>query len=255
MRQFLLFTLIACGLLGCVPKSQYDALVVERDYYRKQTINQDSLAELRIRAVTDSITIGEFDEESRIRQVEELTATNRILQQDLLKLRERYDALVEMDKTTPAQTTSDAAMMIDRLESELSQSLQRALPSGYTLTVDDPEELHLALNYDLLLTPDLEGVSEDGRNLLRRLYSTLVNYPKLNYIVVARGEGGMGAPAASYRQSIDRSIAVASQLVDLGLSPTRMIVGTKGRYGSASSGDVMDRPGKPVVEMRITYGD
>jgi hypothetical protein len=65
----------------------------------------------------------------------------------------------------------------------------------------------------------------------------------------------MGAPAASYRQSIDRSIAVASQLVDFGLSPTRMIVGTKGRYGSASSGDVMDRPGKPVVEMRITYGD
>jgi hypothetical protein len=255
MYRFLPFLVLCALVSGCVPKSQYDALVVERDYYRKQTINQDSLADARIQSVTDSITIGQYDERARIRQVEELTASNLILQQDLSQLRQRYEALVEVEGTTPVEADSDAKLMIGQLERELGQLLARNMRSGYVLSTPEPTELRLALNYDQLFTTGLDSLTTDGQALLRRLTATLLNYPKLHYLVVAGGEGGMGTPQRSYRETIGRSILVAGELARLGISPTRMIVATKGRYGAGSADDVQNRPARPAVELRITYGD
>ncbi len=91
----LLFSTLLCS---CVPRTQYEALVTERNYYRNQATTADSLADKRAISTYDEVELtgGELDQ--RIRQVEALTATNVALNQSYQSLQTRYEELLSQSQ-------------------------------------------------------------------------------------------------------------------------------------------------------------
>ncbi|MEO0733847.1 MAG: hypothetical protein AAFZ52_13505, partial [Bacteroidota bacterium] len=75
MKYFLPAAVLAVLVSACVPKTQYDALETERNYYRNQTVLADSLEDLRAINTYDEVNLTDNDLAQRIRQVEALTAT------------------------------------------------------------------------------------------------------------------------------------------------------------------------------------
>ncbi len=106
----LLYTLtLYLALTACVPRAQYDTLVTERNYYRNQRLAADSLAGVALQTSRDSVNLTDRTQRSELRQIEDLTATNRVLEQQLRTFRERYEQLVAQQgklATTPAPSRS-----------------------------------------------------------------------------------------------------------------------------------------------------
>ncbi|WP_420460331.1 hypothetical protein [Neolewinella sp.] len=116
MKLLFLFTLLF-ALAACVPQAQYDALVTERNYYRNQSLAADSLAGAQLRTTRDSITLADRSQRSELRQIEDLTATNRALEQQLRTTRDRYEQLVAQEgRLATAQPESERALATLRAE-------------------------------------------------------------------------------------------------------------------------------------------
>lgn len=128
-----LFSLLALGVLftACIPKSQYEALETERNYYRNQTALADSLDDLRAIQSYDQVDDGSNELRQRIRQVESLTATNIALNKSYQDLNRRYEALLTQSQsllsesgsevTGLQQTLADRTTEVARREAELRQ--------------------------------------------------------------------------------------------------------------------------------------
>jgi flagellar motor protein MotB len=83
---------------SCVPRSQYEALATERNYYRNQAAAADSLADLQAISSYDEVDVSGTELSNRIRQVESLTATNIALNNSYQSLEQRYEALLSQSK-------------------------------------------------------------------------------------------------------------------------------------------------------------
>ena len=116
MRLFYAFPVLLV-LAACVPQAQYDTLVTERNYYRNQSLLADSVAGVQLRTTRDSITVADRSQRSELQQIEDLTATNRALEQQLRTTRERYEQLVtEQGRLATAQPESERALTTLRAE-------------------------------------------------------------------------------------------------------------------------------------------
>lgn len=135
MKNFLLRVALlpACLLLffSCVPKDQYEALVIERDYYRNKTVTMDSLADQR--SLNKEIVVDNSAAENAetTRKLETLTATNQALNNSYQSLLTRYNDLLAQDKkllnNTGEEVTGLQASLAERTraitekETELAQ--------------------------------------------------------------------------------------------------------------------------------------
>ncbi|NJB85359.1 outer membrane protein OmpA-like peptidoglycan-associated protein [Lewinella marina] len=109
---------------ACVPKSQFDALVVERNFYHNQAMEADSLANARRRAETDSLNQLTFARQQQLREIENLKATNRSLAEQVTDLRGRYEALVAQNREQVA-TGGSQAMLLQQQLTERQAELNR----------------------------------------------------------------------------------------------------------------------------------
>ena len=141
----LYFLTLLIVLTACVPRAQYDTLVTERNYYRNQRLAEDSLAGVQLRATRDSISLTDRSQRSELRQIEDLTATNRALEQQLRSTRQRYEQLVDQqgelataqpeadrELTTLRAELTDRQAVLDRRERELAAREDRlsSLPNA-----------------------------------------------------------------------------------------------------------------------------
>ena len=139
MKVLYLLTLLTI-LTACVPRAQYDTLVTERDYYRNQRLAADSLAGVQLRTTRDSISLADRSQRSELRQIEDLTATNRALEQQLRTTRQRYEQLVdqqgELATTRPEadRELTERQAVLDRRDRELAAREDRlsSLPTTAT---------------------------------------------------------------------------------------------------------------------------
>ena len=164
--KFLYLLTLLLGLTACVPQAQYDALVTERNYYRNQSLQADSLVGAQLRTTRDSITLADRSQRSQLRQVEDLTATNRALEQQLRTLRERYEQLVaqegrlattqpesERELATLRTELTDRQAALERRERELAAREARlsSLPTAATVQAKgEPDPMAPAATRDRL---------------------------------------------------------------------------------------------------------
>lgn len=95
-----LICLLAIGAIctSCIPKTQYQALETERNYYRNQSALADSMNDLRAIQTYDQVDNSGNELDLRIRQVEGLTATNIALNNSYQSLQTRYEELLTQSK-------------------------------------------------------------------------------------------------------------------------------------------------------------
>lgn len=98
MKHLLLFCCLLSLLTACVPKQQYAALEAERNYYRKQTVLADSLADQRAIATYDEVEDSGTELRQKIQEIESLKATNIALNQSYQDIRKRYDELLDQSQ-------------------------------------------------------------------------------------------------------------------------------------------------------------
>ena len=270
---YLLPTLLL--LTSCVPKTQYDALVTERNYYRNQTLTADSLGGAQLRTVRDSATVAVSTQRSELRQIEDLSATNRSLNDQLQDLRGRYEQLLaqqgveataetsqpqqperdfsERQPIFPAQqvpatrpqeqqakgTETDPMAPTasrDRLAEELRQILNAAAADSSYLLQASTTDPSLTLTLGgALLFEQRDTLSLAGEQLLRQLSTTLRAYPRTRLLIVGHAASSGGNPQLAYQQSTAQATSVSLLLSRFGLDPGRMIVGGTGFYGSTPS--------------------
>ena len=131
MKQTFHLLLLTALVTACVPKNQYDAIVAERDYYRNEITEADSLADLASVNTYDNNDLAANDLSTRIQQVERLTATNRALNESYQQLLDRYNELLGQNQsllTTSGdqvsglqQSLAERTAEISRREAELRQ--------------------------------------------------------------------------------------------------------------------------------------
>lgn len=131
MLRPLLYCLVFVLATACVPKKQYDGLVIERDYYRNQVAETDSLADERVISTYNEVPDDDRELERRIRQVEQLTATNITLNNSYQDLKTRYEKLLDQnqkmltvsgDETTALQNTlAERTAAVAAREAEIRQ--------------------------------------------------------------------------------------------------------------------------------------
>ncbi|MTB53800.1 OmpA family protein [Lewinella sp. W8] len=115
-------TLFAVAILtiivsSCVPKTQYDAVVTERNYYRNEANAADSLADLQAISTYDEVGLSSNELEQRIQQVESLTATNLALNQSYQALQTRYQELLDQNQ----QMLSTSGNQVTDLQQSLAE--------------------------------------------------------------------------------------------------------------------------------------
>ncbi|CAH1000293.1 hypothetical protein LEM8419_01444 [Neolewinella maritima] len=151
--------ILFCCITACVPKAQYDTLVTERNYYRTQSLETDSIATVRLRTARDSATATGVVQRSELRQIEDLTATNLALNTQLSEVRAAYRDLLKQEGQLGSAVSGDqevaqqSALLsqreaaLERRERELDamsqqlNSLPRTTPTTYNsknATAADP---------------------------------------------------------------------------------------------------------------------
>jgi chemotaxis protein MotB len=109
--------ILALFVSSCVPKTQYDAVVTERNYYRNQANTADSLADLQAISTYDEVGLTSNELEQRIQQVESLTATNLALNQSYQALQARYQELLDQNQ----QMLSSSGNQVTDLQQSLAE--------------------------------------------------------------------------------------------------------------------------------------
>lgn len=129
---------LAVGLLlllilsSCVPKDQYDAAVVEKNYYQNLVERNDSIRESQALNTYSNTSTQRREIDQYIRQIENLTATNQSLNRSFQDLQNRYQTLLQQNNDFLDQSGSQVGdlqrSLADR-DAELSareQELSRA---------------------------------------------------------------------------------------------------------------------------------
>ena len=118
-------------LFSCVPKDQYEALQIERDYYRNKTVEADSLADLRALTTYEEVDNTDAEQAASLRKMETLTATNKALNDSYQSLLTRYNELLAQNQklltntgeevTGLQQTLAERTMTVSKREAELRE--------------------------------------------------------------------------------------------------------------------------------------
>ena len=129
MKKLFLLPAALTLLFSCVPKDQYEALQIERDYYRNKTVEADSLADLRALTTYDEVDNASNEQAANLRRMETLTATNKALNDSYQSLLTRYDDLLAQNQklltntgeevTGLQQTLADRTRTVSQREAEL----------------------------------------------------------------------------------------------------------------------------------------
>ena len=116
-------------MLSCVPKDQYEALQIERDYYRNKTVEADSLADLRALTTYEEVDNTDAEQAATMREMETLTATNKALNGSYQSLLTRYNELLAQNQklltntgeevTGLQQTLAERTLAVSKREAEL----------------------------------------------------------------------------------------------------------------------------------------
>lgn len=124
-RLILPLTLLALGVSACVPRTQYNALETERNYYRNQTTLADSMADLRAISSYDEVDLTGNELNQRIRQVEALTATNMALNQSYQSLQVRYEELLGQSQQMLSKNGTEVSSLQQNLAERTTQVSER----------------------------------------------------------------------------------------------------------------------------------
>lgn len=125
MKHLLGLLVLGALTTGCIPKTQYQALETERNYYRNQTVLADSMADLRAIQTYDEVDVGGNELNQRIQQVESLTATNIALNGSYQDLRSRYEELLTQSQSLLAKNGDQVTGLQQNLAERTSQVAQR----------------------------------------------------------------------------------------------------------------------------------
>ncbi|PPK86494.1 outer membrane protein OmpA-like peptidoglycan-associated protein [Neolewinella xylanilytica] len=163
-RTLLLLPLLI--LTACVPKAQYDSLATERNYYRNLSTQTDSTTSARLGTVNDSLQQGRTVQQRQLRQIEDLTATNRSLNDRITDLTARYESILDQNRAlvenlgsdgNPRQEMLDREAELDRREAILDRRDQQLRAREESLTSLDRMRNDQPTAYDS--PADARGVS------------------------------------------------------------------------------------------------
>lgn len=107
MPRAALFPLLLV-LCGCVPRAQYNTLLAEREAYRTEARSADSANNQRLLSATDSLQALRENGQKLVRQIEELSAANRATNERLADLTQRYESILEQNRTILTDNGADA---------------------------------------------------------------------------------------------------------------------------------------------------
>ncbi|MEM6879657.1 MAG: OmpA family protein [Bacteroidota bacterium] len=119
-------------LTSCVPKDQYDAAVVERNYYQNLVERNDSIRESQALSTYSNTATQRREIDQYIRQIENLTATNQSLNRSFQDLQNRYQTLLDQNNSFLDESGSQVGDLQRNLAerdaalSEREQELRRA---------------------------------------------------------------------------------------------------------------------------------
>ncbi|OAV44738.1 OmpA family protein [Lewinella sp. 4G2] len=118
MNRYLTLAVLACLAFSCVPKDQYEALVIERNYYRNKTVVADSLADVKaLKTYDQPSTANNLDQASLIRELNSVKATNMALNDSYQAMVNRYNDLLENNQ----KLLSANGQEVTGLQSNLAQ--------------------------------------------------------------------------------------------------------------------------------------
>lgn len=202
------FTLLLL-VVSCVPKSQYEALVTERNYYRNINAEADSLAELRSINTYDSQGQTANELEARIRQVEALTATNQALNRSYADLEVRYRELLDQNQgiltasgnevSTLQQTLAERSAEISRKEAELRQieldltareQQVASLESAYAPAGGGAPASYGRVSATSPLNP-VQNTALTINGIQNEVSQIMAAFPQGSYVLAPRGSNGL----------------------------------------------------------------
>lgn len=217
MKQLLPAAIVLLFLASaCIPREQYQAMETERNYYRNQVTMADSMADLRAISTYDQVDDNSGELETRIRQIEALTATNVSLNNSYQALQERYDQLLSQSQTLLSENGNEVTALQQRLaerttavaqqEAELRQlradleAREQAIdrieqdyapagggqPSAYGTTSNAPVAYGTQVARGSL--NDEQALALRVNELQNGLAQTLVNYPATAYSIDPQGD-------------------------------------------------------------------
>lgn len=131
----------------------------------------------------------------------------------------------------PLSESQNAALKVNTIQNDLNQLLASAgLPgNSYVVAPAGNNRLQVSLA-EGNLSSDGFTISLAGQQLLRRMATTLRNYPSVEYTVIGHADGANPNALRAYEDSTDKAINVAQQLVNYGLDPAKITAGGKGFY-------------------------
>ncbi len=129
----------------------------------------------------------------------------------------------------PLSANQNAAMELNVIQAALGPVLSRLPVGSYVLSPYGSNRLQLSLGENVLFT-DGFTVSRTGQDLLRDVANTLRSHPSSEIVVVGHSDGGNPNALRAYEDSTDRAINVATQLVNFGANPGKVIAGGKGYH-------------------------
>ena len=115
MMRTTLFAGLLLTLVACVPKAQYDTVVTERNFYQRQSLRTDSLAEAAVQYRSDSVQQEGYALQQRLKEIEDLTATNQTLRESLEDSRNRYEILLQQNSELLTASGSDVMSLQQEL--------------------------------------------------------------------------------------------------------------------------------------------
>lgn len=125
--------------------------------------------------------------------------------------------------------SQNAALRLNTIQNDLNQLLAYLPGNSYVVAPAGINRLQVSLS-EANLSNDGFTISPAGQQLLRRMATTLRNYPSTEYIVVGHADGSNPNALRAYEDSTDKAINVAQQLVNFGLDPAKITAGGKGFY-------------------------
>lgn len=140
-----------------------------------------------------------------------------------------YGTVTQNPSRSPLSSTQNAALRLNTIQNDLNQLLSYLPATDYVVSGAGSNRLQLVLA-ERALTSDGFTISANGQQLLRRMATTLRNYPGAEFTVIGHADGANPNALRAYEDSTDKAINVAQQLITYGMDPGKIVAGGKGFY-------------------------
>lgn len=185
---------------ACVPRDQYEALEVEKNYYQNLVERNDSIQSNEALQTYGNVNSTQRDLDQYIRQVEALTATNQSLNRSFQDLQNRYQSLLDQNDqllsssgqqvTSLQQSLADRQAELNEREQELRQAeiaMQNRESQINQLGNTDPTAFQPA-TYGNQAAINNQQLALEQNQLLSALQLSLDNYNSELYYLRAEGQ-------------------------------------------------------------------